>query len=71
MEAAHEKGIVHRDLKPANIMIGGAGDAPNTGGTTQALVGFNALADDPRDGFELDIKTPSAGRINLAPATNS
>ena len=61
-----------REVRPACwSVIGGAGVAPNTGGTSKALVGFNALADDPRDGFALDIKTPSAGRINLAPATNS
>jgi TIR domain len=61
-----------REVRPACwSVIGGAGDAPNTGGTTKALVGFDALADDPMDGFALDIETPSAGRINLAPATNS
>jgi hypothetical protein len=62
-----------REVRPECwSVIGGAGDAPNTGGTTQALVGFNALADDPTDGFALDIRTPSsAGRINVAPATNS
>jgi hypothetical protein len=64
--------IGSREVRPACwSVIGGAGDAPNTGGTTKALVGFDALADDPRDGFALDIETPSAGRINLAPATNS
>ena len=32
----------------------------------------DTLPDDPTDGFALDIRTPSsAGRINLAPATNS
>jgi hypothetical protein len=53
-------------------VIGGAGVQPDTGETTEALVGFDRLADDPTDGFALDIRTPSsAGRINLAPPTNS
>jgi hypothetical protein len=61
-----------REVVPACwSVIGGAGVQPNTGQTSEALVGFNALADDPRDGFELDIRTPSsAGRINVAPTTN-
>ena len=62
-----------REVRPACwSVIGGAGARPNSGETSKALVGFKALADDPRDGFALDISSPSsAGRINLAPATNS
>jgi hypothetical protein len=62
-----------REVRPACwSVIGGAGVQPGTNETSEALVGFNALADDPRDGFALDIRTPaSAGRINVAPATNS
>jgi hypothetical protein len=62
-----------REVRPACwSVIGGAGVQPDTGETSKALVGFNALADDPRDGFALDIRSPSsAGRINLAPATDS
>jgi hypothetical protein len=61
-----------REIQPICwSVIGGDGEQPNTGGTSKALVGFSALADDPRDGFTLDIKTPSAGRIDLDPATNS
>ena len=62
-----------REVRPACwSVIGGAGEQPNTGATSEALVGFNELADDPKDGFALDILTPaSAGRIDVAPATNS
>jgi TIR domain len=62
-----------REVRPACwSVIGGAGVQPGTNETSEALVGFSALADDPRDGFALDIRTPSsAGRINVAPATNS
>ena len=62
-----------REVRPACwSVIGGAGVQPGTNETTEALVGFNALAEDPREGFALDIRTPSsAGRINVAPATNS
>ena len=62
-----------REVRPACwSVIGGGGVQPGTNETSEALVGFNALADDPRDGFALDIRTPSsAGRINVAPATNS
>lgn len=61
-----------REVGPACwSVIGGAGEHPNTGEATRALVGFK-LADDPSDGFALDIRSPSsAGRINLTPATNS
>lgn len=62
-----------REVRPACwSVIGGAGVQPGTNEPSEALVGFNALADDPRDGFALDIRTPgSAGRINIAPTTNS
>jgi hypothetical protein len=62
-----------REVRPACwSVIGGAGVQPNTGGTSKALVGFNTLADDPGHGFALDIRTPSsAGRIDLAPPTDS
>ena len=62
-----------REVRPACwSVIGGAGAQPGTNETSEALVGFNALADDPKDGFALDIRTPSsAERINVAPATNS
>lgn len=60
-----------REVGPACwSVIGGAGEHPNTGEATRALVGFK-LADDPSDGFALDIRSPSAGRINLTPTTNS
>ena len=62
-----------REVRPACwSVIGGAGLQPNTGETSRALVGFDTLAHDPRDGFALDIRTPSsAGRIDLGPPTSS
>jgi TIR domain len=61
-----------RPVRPACwSVIGGDGLQPNTGGTTEALVGFNDLTDDPSDGFALEILTPgSAGQIDVAPTTN-
>ena len=65
--------IAGREVRPACwSVIGGAGVQPGTNETSRALVGFNALRADAKDGFALDIKTPSsAGRINVAPMTNS